>query len=66
MLCQDDAGYEEEQKTLEALRNQRSIISAEIKNIVNIDSFLKLVCKYTNIRELTAEVIWEFVEKTYI
>jgi 2,3-bisphosphoglycerate-independent phosphoglycerate mutase len=31
-----------------------------------VDAFLKLVRKYTDIQELTAEIIREFVEKIYV
>ena len=33
---------------------------------MNIDRFLALVRKYTDIQELTAEVLREFVEKVYV
>lgn len=59
--------YESEQKTLEArVEELQSIISAGQENTANVDSFLKLVRKYTDIQELTAEVIREFVEKIYV
>jgi len=59
--------YENEQKTLEARVNElRSLIAAEKEANVNVERFLDLVRKYTDIRELTAEVIREFVEQIYV
>lgn len=59
--------YESEQKTLEArVEELQSMIAAGQENTANVDSFLKLVRKYTDIQELTAEVIREFVEKIYV
>ena len=59
--------YENEQKTLEArVTELRGMIASEQEANVNVDRFLSLVRKYTDIRELTAEVIREFVEKIYV
>ena len=59
--------YENEQKTLEGRVSElRSLIAAEKEANVNVEQFLSLVRKYTYIRELTAEVIREFVEKIYV
>ncbi len=59
--------YETEQKTLEARVVELSdLIASEQEANVNVDRFLKLVRKYTDIQELTAEVIREFVEKIYV
>ena len=41
-------------------------ISAEKETVLNADHFLSLVRKYTEIPELTAEIIREFVEKVYV
>lgn len=61
------ANYEEEQKTLESqIKELKAAINAEAENAANVDGFLKLVRKYTDIQELTAEVIREFVEKIYV
>ena len=35
-------------------------------NARNVDNFLTLVRKYTDIKELTPEIIREFVEKIYV
>ena len=61
------ASYETEQQTLEArvAELQEALNSAQDKQ-VNIDRFLAMVRKYTDIQELTAEVLREFVEKVYV
>ncbi len=61
------ASYEEEQKTLEArIKELKAAINAETESAANVNDFLKLVRKYTDIQEFTAEVIREFVEKIYV
>ena len=61
------ADYETEQHTLESrVRELKALIAAEQENSANVDSFLAIVRKYTEITELTAEVIREFVEKVYV
>lgn len=59
--------YEAEQKTLEArVTELRNALAAEQEAHVNVDRFLALVRKYTDIRELNAEIIREFVERVYV
>ena len=59
--------YENEQKTLEGrVTELRGMIASEQEANVNVDRFLSLVRKYTDIQELTAEIIREFVEKIYV
>ncbi len=59
--------YENEQKTLEAKVSElRSLIASEQEANVNVERFLSLVRKYTDIRELNAEIIREFVERVYV
>lgn len=61
------ASYEEEQKGLESRVSElKKLIAAEKENSVNVDRFLSLVRKYTDVKELTAEIIREFVEKIYV
>ena len=61
------ASYEEEQKTLESRASElKKLISDEKESSVNVDRFLALVRKYTDVRELNAEIIREFVEKIYV
>ena len=56
--------YEKEQKTLEArVSKLRSAIACEQEANVNINRFLALVRKYTEPKELTAEMIRELVER---
>lgn len=56
--------YETEQKTLEhRVAELHSTISAEQESTVNVDRFLTLVRKYTDVRELNAEILREFVER---
>ena len=59
--------YENEQKTLEARVSElRGLITAEQESSVNVERFLDLVRKYTDIRDLNAEHIREFVEKIMV
>lgn len=56
--------YEAEQAQLQSRVEelQRFLDDAKEKSL-NADHFLALVRKYTDIRELDAEIIWEFVER---
>lgn len=56
--------YEDEQRQLESRNAELNafIASAKEKRL-RVDSFLDIVRKYTNITELTAEIIRSFVEK---
>lgn len=56
--------YEDEQRQLESRNAELNafIASAKEKRL-RVDSFLDIVRKYTNIMELTAEIIRSFVEK---
>ena len=59
--------YENEQKALEdRVTELHSMITSEQEANVNADRFLNLVKKYTDIHELTAEIIREFVERIYV
>jgi len=61
------ASYEEEQKGLESRVSElKKLIAAEKENSVNVDRFLAIVRKYTDVKKLTAEIIREFVEKIYV
>lgn len=56
--------YETEQKTLECrVTELRGLIADQQESSVNVDRFLALVRKYTDVRELTPEIIREFVER---
>jgi len=61
------ASYEEEQHTLESrVAELKKLIAAEKESSINVDRFLALVRKYTDVKELNAEIIREFVEKIYV
>lgn len=56
------ASYETEQRTLEArVAELRTLLADTHDKQVNVDQFLALVRKYTDIQELTSEVLREFV-----
>lgn len=59
--------YEAEQKTLECrVTELRSMIATQQESSVNVDLFLAKVRKYTDVRELTPEIIREFVDRIEI
>ena len=61
------ANYEKEQQSLEArVTELRSRIAEEQQSAANAAGFLSIVRKYTDVHELTAEMIREFVEKIYV
>ena len=61
------ANYEAEQHTLESrVAELRSTMTEEKESALGVDHFLALVRKYTDIKELTAEIIREFVEKIFV
>lgn len=61
------ANYEAEQHTLESrVMELKSTMTTEKESALGVDHFLTLVRKYTDIKELTAEIIREFVEKIYV
>ncbi|MDD3199604.1 MAG: recombinase family protein [Eubacteriales bacterium] len=62
-----NANYEAEQFTLESrVAELKSAMTSEKESALGVDHFLTLVRKYTDIKELTAEIIREFVEKIYV
>src|SRR5690554_6395816 len=61
------ANYGAQQQVLEnRVMELKSIMTEEKESALNVDHFLSLVRKYTDIKELTAEVIREFVEKIFV
>ena len=59
--------YESEQKSLERRTIElRSSIATQKENCINGNSFVALVRKHTDIQELNAEVIREFVERVEV
>lgn len=58
------ATYDAEQKELEQRQIElQEFIKKSKEQILNVDSFLKVVRKYTDITELTTEIIRSFVER---
>lgn len=61
------ADYETEQQELKCrIAELSDMISAQKESAVNTERFLNLVRKYTDIQELTPEIIREFVERIEI
>ena len=60
-------GYEKEQSDLkQSVETLRAIVNAAETQAVNIQSFLKIVKKYTEPTELTPALLREFVEKVVV
>ena len=61
------AGYEQEQADLQtSVKNLRTLIYSVDAEEVNVQSFLKIVRKYTEPTELTPLLLHEFVEKIVV
>lgn len=61
------ASYEEEQNSLtERIAELKSSMDTNMEKSLNVEHFLKMVRKFTDIQELTAEIIREFIEKVYV
>ena len=59
--------YENEQTELtDRIKELQDYIEHEQEAAINTDSFIRLVKKYTDVQELNAEIIREFVDKIYI
>lgn len=59
--------YEKEQKELKTeIKDLKQLISKEKETKDNTNRFIELVNKYTDIKELTPELLRNFVEKVYI
>ena len=60
-------GYEKEQADLkQSVENLRRIVDAAETQAINVQSFLKIVKKYTEPTELTPALLREFVEKVVV
>lgn len=60
-------GYETEQKELQAeIESLHMELSQEEKQSVNVKSFLSTVKKYTEIPELTPEIVHEFIDRIIV
>ena len=61
------ASYEQEQQSLEArIKELKDFIDKENKKYLNASYLINLVKKYTEINELTDEIIHEFVQKVVV
>ena len=59
--------YEDEQLELnKKIKHLKKIVSEEEKHELNADGFLRLVRKYTDIQELTADMLAEFIDKIVV
>jgi len=59
--------YEDEQAELKhKIQHLRKIVEEERRHEMNADGFLQLVRKYTDIHELTPEILHEFVDKIVV
>ncbi|MDI9512920.1 MAG: DUF4368 domain-containing protein [Bacillota bacterium] len=59
--------YEAEQRSLvERATALKQTLDATKEQNLNIDRFLKIVRKYTEITELSAEIIRDFIEKIFV
>ena len=59
--------YEEEQKTLNVrIRELQEILMKAKEQSDNVNRFMRLIRKYTEITELTPEIVREFVEKVIV
>ena len=61
------AGYEAEQSDLKAkVAELEHLIGSATEQTANIENFLRLVSSYTEVTELSAEVVHEFIEKVLV
>ena len=59
--------YEKEQFELKAkIKNMKKIVAEEKKHELNADGFLKIVRKYSEIEELTLDILQEFIDKIVV
>lgn len=59
--------YEDEQFELKAqIKNMKKIVAEEKKHELDADGFLKIVRKYSQIEELTLDILQEFIDKIVV
>ncbi len=59
--------YEEEQFELKAkIKNMKKIVAEEKMHELNADGFLKIVRKYSEVEELTLDILQEFIDKIIV
>jgi len=57
--------YEDEQAELkQRIKHMKKVVAEEKVHEMNCDGFLEMVRKYTDITELTPEILNEFIEKS--
>lgn len=61
------AKYEDEQAELgQKIKHLRTVVEEEQDHEMNVAAFLELVRKYTEIQELTPEILREFIDKIVV
>ena len=59
--------YEEEQFELKAqIKNMKKVVAEEKKHELNAEGFLKIVRKYSDVEELTLDILQEFIDKIVV
>ncbi|MEG0691786.1 MAG: recombinase family protein [Oscillospiraceae bacterium] len=59
--------YEDEQTALrQKIKHLKNVVAEEKKHEMNADEFLQIVRKYTDIEELTPEILHEFIDKIIV
>ena len=59
--------YEEEQFELKAkIKNMKKIVAEEKMHELNANGFLKIVRKYSEVEELTLDILQEFIDKIIV
>ena len=59
--------YEDEQFELKAqIKHMKKVVAEEKSHELNADGFLQIMRKYSNIEELTTEILHEFIDKIIV
>ena len=59
--------YEDEQAELQQrIRHMRKVVAEEKAHEMNCDGFLEMVRRYTDVTELTPEILSEFIDKIVV
>ena len=60
-------GYEDEQAELkQRIKHMKQVVAEEKAHEMNCDGFLSVVRKYTDVTELTPEILSEFIDKIVV
>lgn len=66
-FCKLSEKYEDEQSELtQRILHLKKIVAEEQNHEINAEGFLRLVRKYTDIKELTPEILHEFIDKIVV